>query len=89
MPDSSRKFRIAIIILSILLISSSAFLFVSLEDIKQKDASIAAMSGKLPHKNKRFHSLNQISQASMETCQEQKGCWKMKLKHVKNLKKKS
>ena len=47
MPDSSRKFRIAIIILSILLIGSSAFLVVSLEDIRQKDASIAAMSGEV------------------------------------------
>jgi ATP-dependent Lon protease len=47
MPDSSRKFKIVIIILSILLLGSSAFIFVSLEDIKQKDASIAALSGEV------------------------------------------
>ena len=47
MPDSNRPFKIAIIILSILFIGSSAFLFLSLEEIKQKDASIAAMSGEI------------------------------------------
>ncbi|MCE8422877.1 MAG: hypothetical protein J5U19_11130 [Candidatus Methanoperedens sp.] len=47
MPDSKRLFKIAILFLSILLIGSSAFLFVSLGEIKQKDASIAAMSGEV------------------------------------------
>lgn len=47
MPDSNRTLKIAIIILSILFIGSSAFLFVSLEEIKQKDESIAAMSGEI------------------------------------------
>ena len=57
MPDSSRKIRIAIIILSILLIGSSAFLFVSLEDIKQKDASIAAMSGEVDSQKQKISQL--------------------------------
>ena len=47
MQESNRTFKVIIIILSILLIGSSAFLFVSLEEIKQKDASIAAMSDEL------------------------------------------
>jgi len=57
MPDSSRKFRIAIIILSILLIGSSVFLFVSLEDIKQKDASIASMSGEVTSQKQKISQL--------------------------------
>jgi len=57
MPDSNRKFRVAIIILSILLIGSSAFLFVSLEDIKQKDASIAAMSGEVTSQKQKISQL--------------------------------
>ncbi|CAG0968982.1 Lon protease 1 [Methanosarcinales archaeon] len=44
MRENNRTFKIIIFILSILLIGSSAFLFVSLEEIKQKDASIAALS---------------------------------------------
>ena len=44
MQNSNRTLKIALIILSLLLLGSSAFLFVSLEDIKQKEASIAAMS---------------------------------------------
>lgn len=57
MPDSSRKFRIAIIFLSILLIGSSVFLFVSLEDIKQKDASIASMSGEVTSQKQKISQL--------------------------------
>jgi len=44
MPENNRTFKIIIFILSILLIGSSVFLFVSLEEIKQKDVSIAALS---------------------------------------------
>ncbi|NJD52140.1 MAG: hypothetical protein FIB07_04665 [Candidatus Methanoperedens sp.] len=44
MPENSRTYKIIIFILSILLIGSSVFLFVSLEEIKQKDTSIAALS---------------------------------------------
>ena len=57
MTDSSRKFRIAIIILSVLLIGSSVFLFVSLEDIKQKDASIASMSGEITSQKQKISQL--------------------------------
>ena len=47
MQQTNRTFKIIILILSILLIGSSAFLFVNLGEIKQKDESIAAMSGEL------------------------------------------
>ena len=44
MLESKRTVKVIIIILSILLIGTSSYLFVSIEEIKQKDASIAAMS---------------------------------------------
>jgi len=44
MQNSNRTLKIALIIISLLLLGSSAFLFVSLEDVKQKEGSIAAMS---------------------------------------------
>lgn len=44
MQENNRTYKIIIFILSILLIGSSVFLLVSLEEIKQKDASIAALS---------------------------------------------
>lgn len=47
MQNSSRALKIAIIILSILLIGSAASLFVSFEEAKSKDASIAALSGEI------------------------------------------
>jgi len=57
MQNSNRSLKIAIIILSLLLLGSSAFLFVSLEDIKQKDASIAVMSGEITAQKQKISQL--------------------------------
>jgi len=57
MPDSNRILKIAIIILSVLLIGSSAFLFVSLEEIKQKDAHNAAISAELNSQKQKISQL--------------------------------
>jgi predicted ATP-dependent protease len=57
MPYSNRTLKIALIILSLLLSGSSAFLFVSLEDAKQKDASIASMSGEITVQKQKISQL--------------------------------
>ena len=57
MPESNRTFKIIIFILSILLIGSSAFLFVSLEEIKQKDASITALSVEITSQKQQISEL--------------------------------
>ena len=57
MPESNRTFKIIIFILSILLIGSSAFLFVSLEEIKQKDASITALSVEITSQKQQISQL--------------------------------
>jgi predicted ATP-dependent protease len=57
MPENNRTFKIIIFILSILLIGSSVFLFVSLEEIKQKDVSIAALSGEVTSQKQQISQL--------------------------------
>ena len=57
MRENNRTFKIIIFILSILLIGSSAFLFVSLEEIKQKDASIAALSVEITSQKQQISQL--------------------------------
>lgn len=47
MTDSGKKYSIAIIILAFLLIGSASLLYISLEEIKQKDSSIASMSDEI------------------------------------------
>lgn len=57
MPYSNRTLKIALIILFLLLSGSSAFLFVSLEDAKQKDASIASLSGEITVQKQKISQL--------------------------------
>ena len=57
MQNSNRTLKIALIILSLLLLGSSAFLFVSLEDVKQKEASIAAMSREITAQEQKISQL--------------------------------
>jgi predicted ATP-dependent protease len=57
MQNSNRTLKIALIILSILLLGSSAFLFISLEEIKLKDASINNMSGEITAQKKKISQL--------------------------------
>ena len=57
MPDSNKTLKIAIIIIFLLFSGSSAFLFVSLEDAKQKDASIASMSGEITVQKQKISQL--------------------------------
>ncbi|HEX7627400.1 MAG TPA: S16 family serine protease [Candidatus Methanoperedens sp.] len=57
MPESNKRFKIIIFILSILLFGSSAFLFVSLEEIKQKDASITALSVEITSQKQQISQL--------------------------------
>ena len=57
MPESNRTLKIIIFILSILLIGSSAFLFISLEEIKQKDASITALSVEITSQKQQISQL--------------------------------
>lgn len=57
MQNSNRTLKIAIIVISLLLLGSSAFLFVSLEDVKLKDASITAMSGEIDAQKQKISQL--------------------------------
>lgn len=57
MSDTNRKYKTIIIVLSILLIGSSIFLFISLDEIKQKDASIAIMSGDISFQKQEISQL--------------------------------
>lgn len=54
MPDANRKYKIAIIVLSILLVGSS---IISLNQIEQKDASITIMSGDISSQKQEISQL--------------------------------
>ena len=57
MQNNNRTLKIALIIISLLFLCSSAFLFLSLEDAKQKDASIAVMSGEITAQEQKISQL--------------------------------
>ncbi|CAG0976189.1 MAG: ATP-dependent protease La [Candidatus Methanoperedens nitroreducens] len=57
MRENNRTYKIIIFILSILLIGSSAFLFISLDEIKQKDAAIASLSVEITSQQQQISQL--------------------------------
>jgi ATP-dependent Lon protease len=85
MQNSNRTLKIALIILSLLLLGSSAFLFVSLEDVKLKDASITAMSGEIDAQKQKISQLESNISSLMGNLSKTEGLLKNETKTRQNL----